>query len=261
MRRKRPEILITNDDGIHAEGLKALRKELSKIGNVAVVVPDREKSAVSHSITLHHPIRVTRVDSSTMVIDGTPTDCVNLAMYGLVKKSPDVIVSGINRGANLGDDVTYSGTVAASVEASIFGVSSFAISVTSSRNVKYETAARFAAMLVETLIKNPLPKRTFLNVNVPNVDSSSIRGVMVTRQGKSVYNDRFIKRKDPRGNPYFWIGGDKPGYEKITGSDYDAIEKNMISVTPLKLDLTNSEYLTKIRKWDLNSKFKSKIVK
>ena len=194
MGKERPLVLVTNDDGIHVDGIKVLAARLSEIGEVFTVAPDREQSAASHSVTLHHPLRVTKIDSHRYAVDGTPTDCVLLGVLNVLHRRPDILVSGINRGGNIGDDVTYSGTVAAAFEGTLLGVPSFAISVVERIDPLYDYAAEFAVELSGHVLKNGLPPETLLNVNVPSVPASEIAGVAVTRQGKRVYSDQVIEK-------------------------------------------------------------------
>ena len=243
------DILITNDDGVQSEGLIALREALAPLGMVAVVAPDREQSTTSHAITLHRPLRAQWVSEGCCAVDGTPADCVNLSINGILKNRPKILVSGINKGENLGDDVTYSGTVSAAIEGTLIGIPSIAISLVARENFRFEAAASFSRKIVRLVLENGLPKDTLLNVNVPNLSQSDIQGVEITRQGKRVYGDAVVEKVDPRGKKYYWIGGDILGYRHIPGSDFDAISRRMISVTPLKLDLTDYDMVEALRKW------------
>ena len=242
-------ILVTNDDGIHSEGLDALAGALLKLGDVCVVAPDRERSATGHSLTLHHPLRVEEAGKNRYAVDGTPTDCVNLAVNGLLEVRPDVVVSGINKGANMGDDITYSGTVSAAMEGTLLGIPSIAVSLAAKRDFRFAAAADFALRAVQRVMAEGLPKDTLLNVNVPNLDAKDINGWRITRQGKRVYGDAVVEKTDPRGRRYFWIGGDDLGFEHIDDSDFHALSENYISVTPLHLDLTNYASMEAIRPW------------
>ena len=243
------DILITNDDGIQSEGLKVLRDALATLGSVAVVAPDREKSTTSHAITLHRPLRVSWISERYCAVDGTPADCVNLSINGILKSRPKILVSGINKGENLGDDVTYSGTVSAAIEGTLIGIPSVAVSLVARENFKFEAAAAFSRKVVSLVLEHGLPKDTLLNVNVPNLPIRDIKGVEITRQGKRVYGDAVVEKIDPRGKKYYWIGGDILGYRHIPGSDFDAISRDKISVTPLKLDLTDYKMLKKLKQW------------
>jgi 5'/3'-nucleotidase len=240
-------ILVTNDDGIHAPGIHTLAEALKPLGEVHIICPDRERSAVSHSFTMHSPLRVNQVGENVHIINGTPTDCVMFAILGYFKEKPDLVVSGINNGPNMGDDVIYSGTVAAAHEGKILGIPSFAISINSRNNVDekgereeqiMESSGRFGALLAEHIIRNGLPPGTFLNINVPNLPWDKIKGVSVTKLGQRVYNDGIVMRKDPMGKEYFWIGGDEPSWIQEQGTDFEALENDRISMTPLGQSLT-----------------------
>ena len=244
-------ILISNDDGIHSEGIKTLAKALKRVGEVFIVAPDRERSAASHSLTLHKPLRVEKIGPNAYAINGTPTDCINLAVNGILKKRPDLVVSGINKGGNLGDDVTYSGTVSAAMEGTLLGIPSFAISLVSisRENFDFKNAARFAARLARFILKNRLPKDTLLNINVPDVDE--IKGYRITKQGKRLYGDAIVEKVDPRGKKYYWIGGDILKWEGGEDTDFKAITSNFISITPVHLDMTNYASFKELHKWKL----------
>ncbi|MFQ5891572.1 MAG: 5'/3'-nucleotidase SurE [Candidatus Methanofastidiosia archaeon] len=244
------KILITNDDGIHSDGIFHLKKKLENLGEVTVFAPDKERSMVAHSLTMHTPLRIIRTKmkdgSDAYATNGTPSDCVLLALLSLHEKF-DLVVSGINRGGNLGDDITYSGTVSAAMEAAIHKIPSFAISITAFKNLKYRYATSAALRLSKKLMKNPLPNGIFLNVNVPN---KKPKGIRITRQGKRIYKDRLEKRRDPRGREYFWVSG-KPISNLEDGTDIKAASENYISVTPLHLDLTSYEGLKELLRWEL----------
>ncbi len=244
------KILITNDDGIDAPGIRALAAALATVAEIAVVAPDRERSAVSHSLTLHHPLRAIQQAPGRYSVDGTPTDCVNLGIHSLLDFHPDLVVSGINRGANLGDDVTYSGTVAAALEATLMGIPAFAISLTSQEdNADYANAASFAARLAITLSKNGLPKDTFLNVNVPDYSETLSLPPLVTTQGKRRYEGTIVDKVDPRGRSYYWIGTADLDFHDIEGSDFAAVKRGHISITPLHLDMTNHRSIALLNSW------------
>lgn len=238
-----PLILVTNDDGIYSAGIAELVKVLEPYGEVWVYAPDREQSAVGHGVSLHRPLRVTQVGERQFMVDGTPTDCVMLAVRSLLPRRPDLVVSGINAGPNLGDDVTYSGTVAGAYEGMLLGVDSFAISVVSRQPRHLMTAGVVAAKMAEIILRQALPKDTVLNVNVPDLPLPSIRGVWVTRMGKRDYQDEIISREDPRGVRYYWIGGAAPSHIRETDTDFDAIEHDCVSVTPLHRDITHYDAL------------------
>lgn len=234
-----PLILVTNDDGIHAPGLATLVAALQTVGDVRVFAPDRQQSAVGHGVSLHRPLRVTQIKTGWCMVDGTPTDCVMLAVRDLLGAKPDLVVSGVNPGANLGDDITYSGTVAGAYEGMLLGITSFAVSDVSYTPKHTETAAKFAAKLAHELLVSGLPKDTMLNVNVPDVPYEALNGVAVTRMGRRDYQDVIVKRLDPRGGAYYWIGGNEPSHVEEEGTDFEAIGRGMISITPLHRDVTN----------------------
>ncbi len=245
-------ILVTNDDGVHSPGLALLASSLSGLGQVVVVAPDRERSAIGHALTLHSPLRAELIKPDTYAVDGTPTDCVNLGIHGLFEARPDLVVSGINRGANMGEDVTYSGTVSAAMEAMLMGVPSFAISLdllTGERS-DYAAAGRVAKDLAATILRNGLPDDTFLNVNVP---AGTPKGIRMTRQGKRRYEEMIVEKVDPRGRKYYWIGGGQCHFEPIPGSDFLALSDGFVSVTPLHLDLTNHHSFGSLRQWRTTS--------
>ncbi len=221
------------------------------MGEVFIVAPDRERSAASHSLTLHKPLRVEKIGPNAYAINGTPTDCINLAVNGILKKRPDLVVSGINKGGNLGDDVTYSGTVSAAMEGTLLGIPSFAISLVSisRENFDFKNAARFAARLARFILKNRLPKDTLLNINVPDVDE--IKGYRITKQGKRLYGDAVVEKVDPRGKKYYWIGGDILKWEGGEDTDFKAITSNFISITPVHLDMTNYASFKELHKWKI----------
>ena len=232
-------ILVSNVDGIRAAGIRALEAALAPLGDVWVVAPDREQSAASHSLSLYRPLRVEQLDERHFAVDGTPTDAVNLAINGIMKPKPDLVVSGINHGGNLGDDVTYSGTVSAAMEGTLLGVPSIAVSLVSRQGTDFATAADFAARLAGVVSQRGLPRDTLLNVNVPALPAAELRGYLVTRQGKRRYGDAIVEHLDPRGRKYYWIGGEDLGFVPGEGTDCTAVAAGYISVTPLHLDLTN----------------------
>ena len=245
-------ILVTNDDGVYSYGLKALAREMRKIGNVFIVAPVSEKSATGHSLTLHRPLRVRRIGrDQTYAVNGTPTDCVNLALNGLLKVRPQIVVSGINIGANLADDITYSGTVAAAMEATLQGVPALAVSIAGRSKLYFTPAREIALKLVKKIIKTPLPQNVLLNINVPNIAGNKIKGYRFTRQGKRQYGDSIIEKVDPRGEKYYWIGGDILGDKPIENSDIEAVSEGYISITPIQLDLTAYSFLKKMAKWNV----------
>lgn len=247
------QILVTNDDGVNAEGLLALIRELEAVAEVVVVAPDRERSAIGHSLTFFHPLRVQKIrENSGCTIfstNGTPSDCVILALFELMDKKPDLIVSGINRGPNLGDDISYSGTVSAVLEGMLHGIPGFAVSLAAYDHCDYSFAAKFARKLLLCLQSNSLPPRTFLNVNVPNIREDEIAGVAITRQGSTTYRQRLDRRVDPRGHPYYWIGGTIPEGDLEEGTDFLAIARKQISITPVHRDFTNREAVKELSSW------------
>ncbi len=229
-------ILVTNDDGIFSEGLKLLVEALSGLAEVVVVAPDREQSASSHSLTLNRPLRMHRIREHWYAVDGTPTDCVNLAVQGLLKEAPpDLVVSGINFGLNLGGDVTYSGTVSAAFEASMHGLPGIAFSQEVSEGFSFSTAAELAREVIAVLVAEELPQDLLLNVNFP---SGAPLGVRWTRLGKRSYRQTVVEKRDPKGRKYYWIAG-TPEWEQETGTDYEALMAGYVAVTPLHLDLTD----------------------
>ncbi len=229
-------VLVTNDDGVFSEGLKLLARALEEIAEVTAVAPDREQSAAGHSLTLHRPLRMQQLEKNIYSVDGTPTDCVNLAVLWLMKdRPPDLVVSGINFGLNLGDDVTYSGTVSATFEGTLLGIPSVAFSQEVGENFSFELAARFARRFVEILLSEDLPPELLLNVNLP---AAEIRGVRFTKLGKRVYQQVVVEKEDPRGRRYFWIAG-TPKWQNEKGTDHEAVSSGHVSITPLHLDLTD----------------------
>jgi 5'-nucleotidase len=242
-------ILLTNDDGIHSEGLQALERTLHEVGDVYVVAPASEMSGASHSLTLSRPLRIRQIDERHWTVDGTPTDCVTLALHKILNEDqlPHLCVSGINHGGNLGDDATYSGTVAGALEATILGVPGIAISLVARENFNFSESARFALLAVRKIIAEGLPEGTLLNVNVPQ---GEIKGVRVTRQGVKNARPVITEHIDPRGKPYFWIGEQYFRSNAEDGTDYRAVEEGYISVTPLKSDMTDHGALTQIGSWN-----------
>jgi len=244
-------ILLTNDDGFRAKGIETLREALAPLGRVIVVAPEREQSAAAHALTLTSPLRIDWVNEDTISVNGTPTDCVLLAMRGLLECRPDLLMSGINHGPNLGDDVTYSGTVAAAFEGTLLGLPSIAMSVTSWQDCDFRAAAAFAPRIARAVLGHGLPEGALLNVNVPSLAPEAVKGVMITKLGKRIYRDAVVKKTDPRGRDYYWIGGKAPIWYPGDETDFDAIEAGMISITPLHLDLTDYKSLDLLRSWEL----------
>lgn len=233
------DILVTNDDGIQADGIRALAEALAPLGEISIIAPDREQSASSHALTLHRPLRVRKIAERVMSVDGTPTDAVLLGVHGFLKKKPSLVVSGINHGPNMGSDVMYSGTVAAASEGTFLGIPSIAISLAIWGQAEFATAARVAQNLVRGLIRKGLPENTCLNVNVPALPYEKLKGVRITRLGKRVYRDVIVEKTDPRGKLYYWIGGEEPTWEHDEASDFTAVEQGYVSVTPLSFELTD----------------------
>ena len=235
-----PLILVCNDDGIQSEGLAALAGAMSRLGEVVVVAPDREQSAVSHALTLHRPLRVYEHGSGRFAIDGTPTDCINLAIHAILKRRPALVASGINRGANLGDDITYSGTVSAAMEGTLLGLPSVAFSLLGRDDFEFTAAATFAERLATWVLEHGLPADTLLNVNVPAMPEGRMPGgVALTRMGRRRYGDAIVEKIDPRGRKYYWIGGAELDFEPDEGTDFHAVSQGLIAVTPIHMDLTN----------------------
>lgn len=245
-------ILVTNDDGVHSPGIIALYRAMKQFGEAYMVAPDRERSAASHSLTMHRPLKVEMLRDHVYSLNGTPTDCVTLGINKVLPEKPLLVMSGINRGANLGDDITYSGTVSAAIEGTIFGIPSIAVSLIHDKQYHYETATFFASKIVSLVLEQSLPDDTLLNVNIPNRPRNQIQGVKITRQGKRIYDNSIQETYDPWGDKHYWIGGGKPSWERGEDTDIDAIRGNYISVTPIHLDLTNYEALSILRKqWGL----------
>ncbi|MDX2228958.1 MAG: 5'/3'-nucleotidase SurE [Leptolyngbyaceae cyanobacterium bins.349] len=258
-------LLISNDDGIYSAGVRALANGLAAAGHeVTVVCPDRERSATGHGLTLHQPIRAEMVESvfhpsvQAWACSGTPADCVKLALWALLERKPDLVLSGINHGANLGTDVLYSGTVSAAMEGVIEGISAIAMSLTSFTDRDFTAAAAFACQLVSQLELHPLPETLLLNVNVPAVSATAIAGVVTTRQGIRRYVDVFEKRIDPRGKTYYWLAGElledvevMDDFADSAMTDVQAIRENYITVTPLQYNLTSGRGLTALQQWEL----------
>ena len=232
-----PTILITNDDGVDAPGLVALHRALQPLGEVVRVAPDRDQSGAGHALTLNHPLRIKQVGEAVHVVDGTPTDCINLGIFHLLTRRPDLVVSGINPSPNLGDDITYSGTVSAAFEGTLLGVPSFAISYDGgSGRVRFDRPAALAANVARRVLAEGLPENTLLNVNVPREGE---KGVRVTHQGRRVYSEGVVERIDPMGRQYYWIGGVPPEWQDDPKSDHAAVKAGYVSITPLRLDLTH----------------------
>jgi 5'-nucleotidase len=250
-----PYILITNDDGIDSPGLLALKQSLAPLGEVVVLAPAHSWSAAGHTKTMHKPMRVTRGTlsdgSEALVTTGSPSDCVALALLGILQRRPDLVVSGVNKGPNMGEDVTYSGTVAAALEAVVSGIPAIAASVDGWEGWDFEPAGRVVAQVAHEVLTRGLPAGTLLNVNVPSLPHDQLEGTLITRLGRRVYKDVLIERKDPRGESYYWIGGDPPDGEPLDGTDFWAVKHGYVSVTPLKLDLTDYSLMNTLHEWNL----------
>lgn len=252
-------ILVSNDDGIFAPGIKALAETLATEHEVYVVAPDRERSANGHALTLHKPLRAEEVEifkgvKGAWQVNGTPSDCVKLAVGAMFDFMPDAVVSGINRGQNMGTDVMYSGTVSAAMEGNILGIQSIAVSLASFSDIHYQTAADFALLLTREMEKNKLPTKTLLNVNVPAVPNEELKGAKITKLGVHRYIDVFEKRTDLRGKHYYWFAGESMQYEDEEDTDIVAVKENYISVTPIHYDLTNHSFLPDLKSWDITIK-------
>ena len=242
------KILVSNDDGVHADGIRVLSAALSALADVVVVAPDRNHSGASHSLTLENPLRVeTMAHNGFMAVKGTPTDCVHLAVNELLKPLPDMVVSGINHGANLGDDVIYSGTVAAATEGRHLGLPAMAVSLVGSQH--FASAAHYACRLVQGLMRRPLPADQILNVNVPDLPLAQIKGIRVTRLGCRHPAEAVIVEQDPRGRPIYWIGPPGATQDAGEGTDFAAIEAGFVSITPLQVDMTAYRYLDGLQEW------------
>ena len=242
-------LLLSNDDGYQAPGLVALAQSLSEIAKISVVAPHIDRSAASNSLTLQTPLRANEVEEGWYKVDGTPTDCVHLGLTGLLKNEPDMVVSGINCGPNLGDDVIYSGTVAAAIEGRHLGFPAVAVSINSFQAEHFVTAAVVTKNLVQRLINKPLPKDTILNVNVPDIPLADIRGVQTTRLGNRHKSEPAIEAKDPRGKTIYWVGAAGPEQDAGPGTDFHALSENYVSVTPIHIDLTKYSSMDLVSGW------------
>ena len=255
-------ILVTNDDGVTAPGLMALAQAMRPLGKVSVLAPDRNWSASGHVKTMHRPLRVKPAlladGTPALASDGAPSDCVALALLGLLPEKVDLVVSGINPYANISHDLTYSGTVTAAMEGAIFGIRSLAFSLNSSdetpQPVDYGPAAQVAQMIARQVLEQSLPVNILLNVNVPALPYDQIRGCRITRQGTRIYQDRLLQREDPRGRPYYWIGGDAPTGVPEAGTDFGALDEGFVSITPVQLDLTAYGFMPELEKWNWDPK-------
>jgi 5'-nucleotidase len=233
------DILVTNDDGIQAAGLHALADAVRTLGDVTIIAPDREQSATSHSLTLHRPLRINRLRDGVLSVDGTPTDCVLLGVHGFLKRRPGLVISGINHGPNMGEDVSYSGTVSAATEGTFLGIPSIAVSLANWSPQDFEPAKAIVRHLVRSIFAKGAPPRLCLNVNIPPVPRAEIKGLRVTRLGRRVYHDVIVEKRDPRGKLYYWIGGEDVTWELDETSDWHAVQHGYVSLTPLSLELTD----------------------
>ena len=250
MTKKGPVLLCTNDDGIHAPGLGLLINAASRHGEVHVIAPDRQQSASSHALTLHRPLRLTQAGERAYTVDGTPTDCVLIAIRDLLDPTPDFVLSGVNHGANMGEDVLYSGTVAAAMEATILGIPAVAISYSGYESSHLDTYGELVSELIESILgRDDFPGGTLLNINLPDTPASESKGVRVTSLGRRVYHDSITRHLDPRGKEYLWIGGGRSEWSGHDESDFYVVREGYVSVTPLHLDLTDFSLLGAVKSW------------
>ncbi|MCH7763594.1 MAG: 5'/3'-nucleotidase SurE [Candidatus Marinimicrobia bacterium] len=252
----RPKILVTNDDGIYASGIKALWEAMSEIGDVTVVAPNREQSAVGHAITVSDPLRVEEVIRANgfhgYAVNGTPADCVKIAIQALLEDKPDLVVSGINHGSNTGNNIIYSGTVSAATEGTMLDIPSIAVSLNSFEDSDFTGAQSVAKAVVLKVFENGLSKKTLLNVNVPSIPENEIKGYKITQQGNAVFKDRFEKREDPRGNTYYWMTGKMIDPDLEIDNDQKAVSDGFVSITPIHYRLTNHDFLDELNSWDFS---------
>lgn len=258
-KKRKLRILVSNDDGINSQGILALGRALAKIAKVTIVAPEREQSTMGHALTLHKPVRIFHINSERNLdlwaTSGTPADCVYVGLRYVMKETPDIIVSGINRGVNLGNDAYYSGTIAAAREGAVMNIPAIACSLDyhyepgTKGTVNFDWAANYMVSLVKGAMENPLPPNCMLNINFPNVSSSRVKGVRVARQGFRIYTDKVEARKDSRGKNYFWLGGKYAGFKQIEGSDCEVLDQNYISITPFRIDLTQYDYMETLAEW------------
>ena len=244
-------IFLTNDDGVYSEGLRVLWSRLKRLGEVSVVVPETEKSAVAHAINIFSPLKIRHIKIdrafNAHIVNGTPVDCVKIGVSSILKQKPDLLVSGINPGANIGMDVLYSGTVSAAAEGAVLGIPSIAVSIDAYKNFHFEAAAEITVKIIRHVKKLTLPKDTVLNINVPGCRAGDIKGVKVTYQSESRFEEEYEEREDPRGNSYFWLKGVFREVDGEKGSDSDALKRNYVSVTPLHLNLTDHNFLALLK--------------
>jgi 5'-nucleotidase len=248
-------ILLTNDDGVHAEGLWAIYRKFSEKHSVTVVAPDRERSAISHSISLNEVLRIRQIKVHggypAYSVNGTPADCVNLGIMVVLGGNPDLVISGINPGLNMGNSVNYSGTIAGAREAALHGIPSMAVSIAGYHPKYYDEAASFTERLADHVLKNSLPLKTFLNVNIPDMPLEKIEGIQICRQDVTTVSEYFEKRVDPRNQEYYWLGADFREFEKDSDSDSSAVFRKYIAITPLKCDMTDYNMIEKMGAWDI----------
>jgi len=243
------KILVSNDDGYLATGINVLADALAEIADIVVVAPDRNRSAASNSLTLNDPLRVSKTAENRYRVNGTPSDCVHLALTGFLEEEPDIVVSGINHGANLGDDVIYSGTVAAAMEGRFLGFPTIAVSLVGHHLTYFDTAARVAVDLVERLSRHTLPSDFILNVNVPDRPYAELTGMVIARLGFRHKSEPVVKSEDPHGRTIFWVGPAGPGQDAGAGTDFHALERGAVAITPLKVDLTRHDALSQLEEW------------
>jgi 5'-nucleotidase len=242
-------ILLSNDDGYQAKGLRVLAQTLADVADVTVVAPDRNRSGASNSLTLETPLRVERADDNVYYVNGTPTDCVHIAVTGLLEREPDMLISGINHGANLGDDVLYSGTVAAAMEGRFLGIPAIAVSLVLGDGEHYDTAAQLVRRLVQRSLADPLPADSILNLNVPDLPADEVRGVRTTRLGFRHKSEPVVRALDPKNRPIYWIGPAGAGQDAGPGTDFHAVASGYVSVSPIKVDLTAHTALPAVESW------------
>jgi 5'-nucleotidase len=259
---KKPHILVSNDDGIDAAGIEALVTEMKKLGNVTVVAPDKQRSAVGHAITMNYPLRMSKYSKNGKffgyAVEGTPADCIKLAVHSLLPEKPDIVVSGVNHGSNTAINIIYSGTVSAATEGTVLGIPSIAVSLTTYAEANFHTAAEFARKLARFVLQRGLPPSTLLNVNVPAIPKEKIRGAVVTRQGKTRWDDTFDLRLDPNNKEYYWLTGKLEVIDTADDTDEIAVMNDYISITPIHYDLTDYAMLERIKGWDFGELLKRK---
>lgn len=244
-------ILVTNDDGMASPALLRLKRELQAFGRVTIIAPDRNQSATSQSLTLHRPLRIHAHEPDVYSVDGTPTDCVLIAFHGMLVERPDFVVSGVNHGPNMGEDVFYSGTVAAAIEGVLQGVPSLAASLVTRQPTDFAEPAAIVGRLMRQVLARGMPPRLLLNVNVPFRPPGELAGLEITRLGSRVYQDTLVKKVDPRGRDYYWIGGEDPVWRPEPGTDFHAVHHGRVSVTPMRLDLTDGDAIERLQGWSL----------